>query len=151
MRLGSALLALAIPGLLTTMAWMLVLSPNVGWVNMLLRKMHWDQQTVKMITIPQYLARSPSYMGLGLSTTPRAPGALPGLSVVNVSAQSPAMKAGLQAGDTVMSFNGKSLDKTSVPEFIGMVASKAVGSVVHVEILRQGVKRSFDVTIEARP
>ena len=90
-------------------------------------------------------------MGLGLSTTPRAPDAPPGLSVVNVSAQSPAMKAGLQAGDTVTSFNGRSLDKTSVPEFIGMVASKAVGSVVHVEILRQGVKRSFDVTIEARP
>jgi iron(III) transport system permease protein len=33
-----ALLSLAIPGLLTTMAWMLVLSPNVGWVNLLLRQ-----------------------------------------------------------------------------------------------------------------
>jgi len=33
-----ALLALAIPGLLTTMAWMLVLSPNIGWGNMLLRR-----------------------------------------------------------------------------------------------------------------
>ena len=33
-----ALLALAIPGLLTTMAWMLVLSPNVGWVNLLLMR-----------------------------------------------------------------------------------------------------------------
>lgn len=33
-----ALLALAIPGLLTTMAWMLVLSPNIGWGNLLLMR-----------------------------------------------------------------------------------------------------------------
>lgn len=30
---GLALLALAVPGLLTTMAWMLALSPNIGWAN----------------------------------------------------------------------------------------------------------------------
>lgn len=32
-----ALMSFAIPGLLTTMAWMLVLSPNIGWVNTMLR------------------------------------------------------------------------------------------------------------------
>lgn len=32
-----SLMSFAIPGLLTTMAWMLVLSPNIGWVNTLLR------------------------------------------------------------------------------------------------------------------
>ncbi len=32
-----ALLSFAVPGLLTTMAWMLVLSPNIGWANALLR------------------------------------------------------------------------------------------------------------------
>ena len=32
-----ALLTFAIPGLLTTMAWTLTLSPNIGWVNVLLR------------------------------------------------------------------------------------------------------------------
>jgi len=103
------------------------------------------------IKIGEYLARSPPYLGLGLSTTPRAPGAPAGLSVVSVVAQSPAMKAGLQAGDMVIGFNGKPLDKTSVLEFVGMVAANAVGSVVHVEILRQGVKKSIDATIEARP
>jgi hypothetical protein len=51
----------------------------------------------------------------------------------------------------VIGFNGKTLDKTSVLEFVGMVAANAVGSVVHVEILRQGVKKSIDATIEARP
>ena len=35
---GLALLALAIPGLLTTVAWMLVLSPNIGWGNRLLMR-----------------------------------------------------------------------------------------------------------------
>ena len=31
------LLSFALPGLLTTMAWMLILSPNVGWVNSLVK------------------------------------------------------------------------------------------------------------------
>lgn len=35
---GFTLLTFALPGLLTTMAWMLILSPNVGWVNALLRE-----------------------------------------------------------------------------------------------------------------
>ncbi len=29
------------------------------WINYLLRKMHWDQQTVKMISIPEYLEKFP--------------------------------------------------------------------------------------------
>lgn len=32
-----ALLSFAIPGLLTTMAWMLILSPNIGWLNTVLK------------------------------------------------------------------------------------------------------------------
>ena len=36
--LGFTLLTFALPGLLTTMAWMLILSPNVGWLNALLRE-----------------------------------------------------------------------------------------------------------------
>jgi iron(III) transport system permease protein len=33
-----ALMSFAIPGLLTTMAWMLTLSPNIGWVNTLYKQ-----------------------------------------------------------------------------------------------------------------
>lgn len=33
-----ALMSFAIPGLLTTMAWMLTLSPNIGWVNALIKQ-----------------------------------------------------------------------------------------------------------------
>ena len=33
-----ALMSFAIPGLLTTMAWMLTLSPNIGWLNMLIKQ-----------------------------------------------------------------------------------------------------------------
>jgi 1,4-alpha-glucan branching enzyme len=29
------------------------------WIDLLMRKMHWDQQTVKMITVPEYLDRFP--------------------------------------------------------------------------------------------
>ena len=35
---GLTLLTFALPGLLTTMAWMLILSPNVGWVNALIKQ-----------------------------------------------------------------------------------------------------------------
>jgi iron(III) transport system permease protein len=35
---NAALLSFALPGLLTTMAWTLILSPNIGWVNQLLMK-----------------------------------------------------------------------------------------------------------------
>jgi 1,4-alpha-glucan branching enzyme len=30
------------------------------WINFLLRKIHWDQQTVKTITVPEYLDRHPT-------------------------------------------------------------------------------------------
>lgn len=30
------------------------------WINFLLRKMHWDQQTVKTITVPEYLDKFPT-------------------------------------------------------------------------------------------
>ena len=33
-----ALLSFAIPGLLTTMAWILILSPNIGWGNGMLKE-----------------------------------------------------------------------------------------------------------------
>ena len=36
---GLALLSFALPGLLTTMAWMLILSPNIGWVNGILKSL----------------------------------------------------------------------------------------------------------------
>ena len=35
---GLTLLTFALPGLLTTMSWMLILSPNVGWVNALIKQ-----------------------------------------------------------------------------------------------------------------
>ena len=33
------------------------------WINFLLRKMHYDQQTVKTITVPEYLDRHPQHPG----------------------------------------------------------------------------------------
>ena len=33
------------------------------WINFLLRKMHYDQQTVKTITVPEYLEQSPQHAG----------------------------------------------------------------------------------------
>jgi iron(III) transport system permease protein len=46
-----ALLAFALPGLLTTMAWMLTLSPNIGWVNTLLKPLNDGQAVLNIYTM----------------------------------------------------------------------------------------------------
>jgi WD40 repeat protein len=103
------------------------------------------------ITIPEYRAHGSPYLGVGLSTAPGNPAAPIGLTVASIVAGSPALNANLQAGDILTRFDGKPLDKTTVPDFIAMVSAKAVGTVVRVEFVRQGVKMSVDATIDAKP
>ncbi len=70
-----------------------------------------------------------------------------GALVAQVSKSSPAGKAGIESGDIVLNFNGKSVAySSSLPPLVGAVAP---GKTVPVEVLRQGDRQTFDVTIEA--
>jgi hypothetical protein len=81
----------------------------------------------------------------------RGPDSASGLTVEAVVPGSPALEAGLQPDDLLTSFNGKSLADLSVPDFIALIRSQTVGTVVTIEFVRQGVKKSVSVTIDAKP
>jgi S1-C subfamily serine protease len=74
-----------------------------------------------------------------------------GITIRNVMANSPALDAGLQPLDVLTSFNGKPLDKTTVREFVEMIRAQPLGSVVKVEFLRNGEKKSANITVGAMP
>ncbi len=94
------------------------------------------------ISIPEYRAKGKPYMGIGIAKPPETPSATSIIKVQGILPGSPAMKAGLQPGDIITSFDGKPLDTVTIPDFIGMVAVKKVGDVVPIEFVRQGVKMS---------
>jgi len=61
----------------------------------------------------------------------------------------PAAKAGFKPGDVVLEFNGKQVTDSRHLQLA--VAGTKPGSKVPVEILRNGEKKTFDVTIEQLP
>jgi serine protease Do len=76
--------------------------------------------------------------GLGL---PTSEGAL----VADVTANSPAAKAGVESGDLVTAFDGKPVpDSRTLPR---MVADTPIGKTVDLDVFRKGKKASFHVTI----
>ena len=68
-----------------------------------------------------------------------------GALVASVTKESPADKAGLQAGDVVIRFAGQEVP--NVRKLPRIVARTAIGSTVDVDILRKGQTRTFRVTI----
>jgi serine protease Do len=74
---------------------------------------------------------------------------LSGALVNDVTAGSPADKAGLKPGDVIRSVDGKKVDSEGALTF--MVASAAPGSKVSLGILRDGRQMTVDVTLGTRP
>lgn len=69
-----------------------------------------------------------------------------GALVAQVSPASPAAKAGVQAGDVILSFNGVEIQRSSqLPHLVGRVK---VGTKAKMEVLRDGKKRTLNVTVE---
>ena len=70
-----------------------------------------------------------------------------GALVAQVEPNSPASKAGLQAGDIILEFNGSKIGRSGdLPPLVG---STPVGTSVPVVILRNGKRLTVDVTIAA--
>ena len=89
---------------------------------------------VSIQSVDQALARS-----FGLS---KPSGAL----VAQVGDNSPAGKAGLVSGDIILEFNGQAVASSSVlPPLVGAVAP---GTAVDMLVLRDGERRTMEVTIE---
>ena len=72
-----------------------------------------------------------------------------GALVSDVTADSPAEKAGFKKGDVVAGFNGKKVADSRHLKLV--VADTKPGSTVPVEILRNGEKQTLKVTVKALP
>ncbi|MCI4411909.1 MAG: DegQ family serine endoprotease [Thiotrichales bacterium] len=72
-----------------------------------------------------------------------------GALVADVFPDTPAAKAGIKAGDIILSVNGHEIQKSgNLPPVIGMTP---VGQPVDIKLLRQGKLQSMSVVVEALP
>ncbi len=72
-----------------------------------------------------------------------------GVVVSGVTEQGPAQKAGLQAGDIVLSFNLQPIDNTK--NLSRLIAETKIGTPAPIEIWRSGQKQTLTVPIELMP
>ncbi|MDH5750887.1 MAG: DegQ family serine endoprotease [Deltaproteobacteria bacterium] len=79
---------------------------------------------------------------LGLSSTE-------GVLIANIGPDSPALKAGMERGDVVTTFNGKKVNTTN--ELRNTVAAVSPGAVVPVEVVRKGKKITLKVQVGEQP
>jgi serine protease Do len=68
-----------------------------------------------------------------------------GALVASVTPDSPAAKAGIEAGDVIMKFDGKEV--SSMRGLPRLVAQTPIGKTVDVEALRKGERKSFKVVV----
>ena len=76
---------------------------------------------------------------------PTAPGAL----ISAVTADSPAAKAGLKAGDVITALDGKAVTKAD--DLTAAVTAHAPNDKVTVTVTRNGKSQQIDVTLGVRP
>jgi len=81
--------------------------------------------------------------GLGIRILPSPDGFV---SVVQAMDGTPAMKAGLHAGDKILMVDGKSIENQSMDDVVGLIRGE-VGTKVTLTILRSGMDNSFDVSV----
>ncbi len=71
-----------------------------------------------------------------------------GIVVNQMARASAAYKAGLQPGDIILSFNGQAIADAS--QFVRLIADSAIGATVRVEVLRDGLRSTLRIPVEAQ-
>ncbi|HEX9396877.1 MAG TPA: DegQ family serine endoprotease [Burkholderiales bacterium] len=72
-----------------------------------------------------------------------------GALVTSVEKASPAERAGVEASDIILSFNGRPVD--AVNDLLRLVASARPGTQAGMEVWRKAAKNSMTITLEERP
>jgi S1-C subfamily serine protease len=85
-----------------------------------------------------------AYVGVSLSSTSTG-----GARIGSVQPNSPATRAGLQAGDLITAVNGKKI--TSTDQFIATVDQDSPGQTVTITVNRGGQTKNISVTLGKRP
>jgi len=97
---------------------------------------------------PAQVKSRASYLGI---SSIQSHGTFPGIIIVGIAPDSPALKAGLQPNDVLTSFDGNDLGNVTPPDFARFVQKMPPGAQAKVEYVRQAVKNSTIITIEAKP
>ncbi len=72
-----------------------------------------------------------------------------GVIVADVTADGPSREAGLEPGDIVTDVDGRHIEEPA--DLLNAIAESAPGSTIEVEVLRDGSRRDFEVTLGTRP
>ncbi len=100
-------------------------------------------------------AAQAGYLGAGLRTLTRAEAQVRGVpgtggaAITKVEADSPAAAAGLKRGDILIEADGNPV--ASAEQFLKLAASHAPGTVVKLQVLREGKVRAGPVKLGAKP
>jgi putative serine protease PepD len=86
-----------------------------------------------------------AYLGVSIADSSTSAGA----EVASVKADSPASKAGLQAGDVITAMNGNTVG--SADDLTAQISSHAPGEKVTLTVDRNGKTQKIDVTLGSRP
>ena len=73
----------------------------------------------------------------------------PGVFIEHVLAESPAAYAGIQPHDVVIRFNAQEVPDPQT--LLRLVRATAIGTIVDVDIIRDGQRRTIRVVVEKRP
>jgi putative serine protease PepD len=103
--------------------------------------------TVKSVVDDLVAGRKVTHPFLGISVGDAASGS--GAQVGSVRSGSPAAKAGLKAGDVIVSIDGETI--TSADELTAVVAEHQPGDTLKLVVERSGSKLSLNATLGTRP
>lgn len=95
-----------------------------------------------------YVQQRP-WLGITIQEVPRSTAASPALLVIDVTPGSSAHQAGMQEGDWILAFNGR---LTSTSALLNYEKDQyAVGDMVEITILREGVEMTLTCVLQAMP